>query len=100
MLSHMCSHPSVAVDLPVEVSQSQHLFLSYQVIERLLNLNSTFQADVRAAQGFVADRKRLLKCDKKTEASSLTVDLNLLLEASHLQEIIGLQRLKVGKTML
>lgn len=60
------------------------------MIEHLLDLNGTFQADMRATQGFVADRKRLLKCDQKKEARSLTVDLNLLLEASYLQEIVGL----------
>lgn len=90
----MCSDPSVAVDLPVEVSQSRYLFLSFWVFEQLLNLNGISQADPRAAEIFVADYKRFFKCDYKTEARSLTVDLNLPLEASHLQEIAGLWRLK------
>lgn len=58
----MCSDPSVAVDLPVEVSQSQNLFLSFQVVEQLLNLNGISQVDLRAAEGFVVDCKRFLKC--------------------------------------
>lgn len=59
----MCSDPSVAVDLPVEVSQSQNLFLSFQVVEQLLNLNGFSQVDLRAAEGFVVDCKSFLKCD-------------------------------------
>lgn len=36
--------------------------LSFQVAEQLLNSNGISQADLRAAEGFVADCKRFLNC--------------------------------------